>query len=72
MSHNEIVISVLAVGSGAPERAPQAAVDPGPSCRPAPGHSCSTGDHQGCTGPTAATEDQQGSGTNTFDTLTQL
>lgn len=60
------VLSVVAVGSGAPERAPQAAADPGSSCCTAPGHCCRTGDHQGCTGPSAATEDQQGSGTNTF------
>ncbi len=59
------VISVVAVGSGAPERAPQVAVDPGSSCCTAPGHCCGTGDHQGCTGPSAATEDQQGSGTST-------
>lgn len=60
------VISVVAVGSGAPERAPQAPVDPGPSCCTAPGHCCRTGDHQGCTGPSAATEDHQGSGTTTL------
>lgn len=64
------VISVVAVGSGAAERAPQAAADPGPSCCTAPGHCCGTGDHQGSTGPSAATEGQQGSATHTL--LTRL
>lgn len=53
------VISVVAVGSGAFERAPQTAADPGPSCRAAPGHCCRTGDHQVCTGLSAETEDPQ-------------
>ena len=61
-----IVISVVAVGSGAPERAPQAAVDSGSSCSTAPGHCCRTGDHQGRTGPSAATEGWQGLDINTF------
>lgn len=65
-----IVISVVAVGSGAPERAPQAAVDPGPSCCPTSGHCRRTGDHQGCTGSSAATEDQQRSATHTVHYIT--
>lgn len=46
------------VGSGAPQRAPQAAFDPGSSCSTAAGHCGRTGDHQGCTGPPTATEVQ--------------
>lgn len=49
----------VAVGSGAPQCAPQAAFDPGSSCSTASGHCGRTGDHQGCTGPPAETKVQQ-------------
>lgn len=59
------VILVAAVGSGTPERTPQTAADPGSSCCTAPGHGCRTGDRQGRTGTSAATEGHEGSGTDT-------
>lgn len=58
-------ISTAAAGGGAPERAPQTAADPRSPGRTAAGRRRSAGDRQSSTGTSAATEDQQRSGTNT-------
>lgn len=58
-------ISAAAAGGGAPECAAQIAADPRSPSHTAAGRRRSAGDRQSGTGTSAATEDQQRSGTNT-------
>lgn len=57
------VLFCVAVGSGAPECAPQAVVDPGPTRCTTPSYCSRAGDHQGSTGPFTATTNCQESDT---------
>lgn len=57
------LFSAVAAGGGAPECAPQAAVDQRSTCCAAPRHRCCAGDHPGRTGPSAAAAGKQRSET---------